>query len=63
MDRQDLQFEKLVIAESVRLPLHGLDLVVRPLKGARANREIVVGEQARSMRLQRVGHLTEHVDS
>jgi hypothetical protein len=33
VDREGLEFKKLVMAESVRLPFHGLDLVADPLEG------------------------------
>src|SRR5262245_22574853 len=32
MDRQDLQLEELQIPKPIRLPFHGLDLVVGPLQ-------------------------------
>jgi hypothetical protein len=60
MDRQDLEFEELVVPESVGLPFHGLDLVVGPFKAARANRAVVLGKQTGSVCVQRVGHLMEH---
>src|SRR6516165_8276408 len=60
---QDLKFEELVVPEPIGLSLHGLDLVVGPFKGTCANRVVVVGQEAGTMRVQRLGHLEEHVDS
>ena len=60
---QDLEFEKLDVPESIGLPLHGLDLVVGPLEGACADRIVVVGQEAGTMCIQRLGHLHEHVYS
>jgi hypothetical protein len=37
VDREGLEFKKRVMAKSVRLPFHGLDLVGGSLEGARAN--------------------------
>jgi hypothetical protein len=34
MNRQDLEFEELVVSEAISLPFHGFDLVIRPLQGA-----------------------------
>jgi hypothetical protein len=63
VDRQDLEFEELLVPESVGLPFPGLDLVVCPLKRARADREVGGRQQARTMAFQRLGHLLEHPDS
>src|SRR4051794_21816301 len=53
VDRQDLQLEELLVAEPVGLPLHRLDLVVRPLQRARRDHHVVVGQQAAPVRRQR----------
>src|SRR5215469_2083859 len=63
MNPQDLEFEKLVISETICLALHGLDLVVRTLQGSRADWIVVVGQEASSMLVQCLGHLPEHVDT
>src|ERR1700729_4369460 len=60
MDRQNLQLEKLLVSKSVRLPLHRLDLVVRPFQGTGADREVVVRQQTRAATLQCLGHLLKH---
>src|SRR5512135_1736512 len=62
VDRQDLQLEELLVAEPIRLPLHRLDLVVRPLHRARRDHHVVVGQQTTPMRRQRLGHLLQHLD-
>src|SRR3974377_460377 len=60
---QDLEFEELVVSEPIALPLHGFDLVVGSFKGTCANRVVVVGQEAGTMCIQRLGHLEKHVDS
>jgi hypothetical protein len=42
MDRQDFEFEKLMVPEPIGLPIHGFDLVIRPFKSTRGNSVIVV---------------------
>ena len=62
MDRQDFEFEELMISEPIGLPLHGFDLVIRPLQPTRGDPVIVVGQQALAMRRQRVGERRERLD-
>src|SRR5438132_1484849 len=63
MYRQDLEFEKLEVSKPIGLPLHGLDLVVGPLKWASADRVVVVGQETGTMCIQGLGHLQEHLYS
>jgi CheY-like chemotaxis protein len=44
VDGQYLQLKELLVAEPVRLSLHRLDLVVRPLHGTRRDHHIEVGQ-------------------
>jgi hypothetical protein len=44
VDGQYLQLKEVLVAKPVRLPLHRLDLVVRPLHGTRRDLHIVVGQ-------------------
>ena len=62
VDRQDLQLEELRVPEPIGLPLHRLDLVVRPLHRTRRDHHIVVGQQTTPVRCQRLGHLLEDLD-
>src|SRR5512135_3692617 len=62
VDRQDLQLEELTVPEPRGLPLHRLDLVVRPLQRTRRDHHVVVGQQTTPVRRQRLGHLLEHLD-
>ena len=45
MDAIDFQFEELLVTEAIRMALHGLDLVVRPLQGAGGDGVVVPGHQ------------------
>src|SRR5271157_4133377 len=62
MDRQDLELEEFSVPEAVRLPLHRLDLVVRPLHRATADHDVVVRQQTTTVRRQRRSHLLQHFD-
>ena len=62
MDRQDLQLEKLFVTEPVRLTLHRLDLIVRPLHRTRRDHHVIVGQQPAPVPRQCLGHLLEHLD-
>ena len=46
MDREDLEFEELVISEAIGLAFHGLNLVVETLQGACGNPVVVIGQDA-----------------
>src|SRR5262249_36545556 len=62
MDRQDLPLEELPVPEPIRLPLHRLDLVVRPLHRTAADHDIVVRQQPAPVPRERLGHLLEDPD-
>src|SRR5512135_165564 len=62
VDRQDLQLEELTVPEPRGLPLHRLDLVVRPLQRTRRDHHVVVGQQPTPVRRRSPGHLWEHLD-
>src|SRR5512143_3117653 len=62
VDRQDLQLEELLVAEPIRLPLHRLDLVVRPLHRTGRDHHVVVGQQPTPVRRQWLSPLLAHLD-
>src|SRR5512135_2447936 len=62
VDRQDLQLEELLVAEPISLPLHRLDLVVRPLHRTGRDHHVVVGQQPTPVRRQCLAHLLAHLD-
>ena len=57
MEAQDFQFEELPIAEAIGLALHGFDLVVGALQGARRDPVGVIVQYPLLMLLQGVGEL------
>ncbi|HVA44791.1 MAG TPA: hypothetical protein VNH11_00265, partial [Pirellulales bacterium] len=60
---QDLQLEECLIAETVGLTLHGLDLVVRAFQGTRGDGVVVVVEDPFPVGAHGLGELDEHANA
>src|SRR5271170_4004956 len=59
MNSIDFQFEELLVAVAIGLPLHRLDLVVRPLQGTRRDRVVIPRYQAQRVFPQRLGQTSQ----
>jgi len=63
MKGHNLQFEEFHIPKPIRLPLHGLDLVVGPFQRTGGDGEIIVGEDAGFVSREHFRHSRKHADS